>query len=383
MGKSRIEWTEATWNPLVGCSIATPGCTNCYAMKMASRREAMNAGLRDGHGAAAHYAGTTHKVKGRAVWTGKLALAPNDTLLTPLRRKKPTTYFVNSMGDLFHEDAPDHWIDLVFAIMALAPQHTFQVLTKRAERMQRYLNDPHVMRRIFSQACDTAIESDLNVVLIPNPVFEAVAPPGPRIHLDVWPLRNVWLGVSTERQQEADARIPELLLTPAAVRFISAEPLLGPIDLERIKMRGIVDRFDALYGSSWTQLPDGTRFYATSGAPKIDWVIVGGESGREARPTHPDWVRSLRDQCAAANVAFFFKQWGEWLPIIDRDRDDPDWRKDYSREFPDNGATKWLNVAGGCGFHGDRFHVLRRVGKAAAGHILDGRVNQAVPELRQ
>jgi protein gp37 len=132
MADSKIEWTERTWNPIVGCSVVSPGCTNCYAMKMAARIEAM--------GNQARYRGTTKKVNGNSVWTGKLAIAPDATISEPLRRRKPTTYFVNSMGDVFHEDLPDEWIDRVFAVMALSPRHTFQVLTKRAGRMRAYVS---------------------------------------------------------------------------------------------------------------------------------------------------------------------------------------------------------------------------------------------------
>jgi protein gp37 len=168
MAETSIEWTEATWNPIVGCTIATPGCTNCYAMRMAARIEAM--------GTAPHYDGMTKRVHRKAVWTGKLARAPDAVITAPLRRRRPTTYFVNSMGDLFHDDCPDEWIHQVFAVMAEGRQHTFQVLTKRAKRMHDYLSTHRAK-----------------------------------------PLRNVWIGVSTERQKEADERIPLLLDAPAAV----------------------------------------------------------------------------------------------------------------------------------------------------------------------
>jgi protein gp37 len=204
-------------------------------MRMAARIEAM--------GTAPHYAGTTRRVRGKAVWSGKLALAPNNVLQAPLRRRRATTWFVNSMGDLFHEDCPDEWIDLVFDVMAQASDHTFQVLTKRALRMRDYLRNK-----------------------------------------DRQPLANVWLGVSTERQKEADERIPLLLQTPAAVRFISAEPLLGALNIKA-------------YVGRRRNRP-------------LDWVIVGGESGPRARPMNPDWVNSLRDQCETSSAKFFFKQWG-------------------------------------------------------------------------
>jgi protein gp37 len=245
MSKSSIEWTEHTWNPIVGCSIVSPGCTNCYAMQMAARIEAM--------GNQPRYAGTTRKVNGNAVWTGKLAQAPEATLLAPLKRKKPTTYFVNSMGDLFHEDCPDEWIDRVFAVMALSPQHTFQVLTKRAARMREYFDPrgPGAAKRISRIA--------------PNALIKL-------------PLPNVWLGISAERQQEWDERKEHLRATPAAVSFASFEPLLGAI----VEPRPMSDY--------------------------LQWAIVGGESGHSARPMHPDWARSLRDQCQTADVPFFMKQ---------------------------------------------------------------------------
>ena len=367
MSKSNIEWTQDTWNPIVGCSILSPGCSNCYAMTMAARIEAMNAEARETEHAsgrkrtiAAQYDGTTRRVNGNAVWTGKLALAPESTLLAPLKRKRPTTYFVNSMGDLFHEDCSDAWIDRVFAVMALCPQHTFQVLTKRAERMQKYV-DNALGRVIAGTAGDW---------------------PG-------WPLPNVWLGVSTERQKEADERIPELLATPAAVRFISAEPLLGPIDLSSFpswaKMHeGLGYKVDALSGT-WK---DGSRRLIST-APKLDWVIVGGESGPGSRPMHPDWARSLRDQCAAANVPFFFKQWGEYLPV---GQSLPGCGTVHGATAVKPGRMK-LHYGGtpkrapkhAFAEHGVEFASMAddrltfRVGKKAAGRLLDGIEHDAMP----
>ncbi|RWX59790.1 phage Gp37/Gp68 family protein, partial [Mesorhizobium sp. M2A.F.Ca.ET.039.01.1.1] len=321
--KSPIEWTDATWNPIVGCSIATAGCTHCYAMKMAARIEAMTrGGERSEQGSkktsgAPHYAGTTKKVNGNAVWTGKLALAPERILTQPLRWKEPRRIFVNSMGDLFHEDVPDEWIDQTFAVMAVTPHHTYQPLTKRADRARRYISDPATKHRVYDLACNLVIERQIQIVLIAPDTDERQAPPGPRVYLDQWPLPNVWLGVSAERQQEADERIPELLATPAAIRFVSAEPLLGPIDFERIKLPGIVNPLDALRGMTWQQMTHGRyagqRLYSGlifGGDRGLDWIIVGGESGADARPMHPAWPRSIRDQCQAAGVPFFFKQWG-------------------------------------------------------------------------
>ena len=264
---SKIEWTDATWNPIVGCSILSPGCTNCYAMKMAARIEAMNRGIDDNGYAVRpapgtgvhHYDGLTKRVNGNTIWTGKLALAPDRILREPMRRRRPTMYFVNSMGDLFHEDTPTEWIDRVFAVMARSPQHTFQVLTKRSSLMRSYFRIDH--DHDYQCRVDSQIWSLLGT------------PEGTKIVHDGkwwarWPLPNVWLGVSTERQKEADERVPDLVATPAAKRFVSAEPLLGPIDFRR-----------------WTIVgPEGGHEYAYSRSQLIDWIIVGGESGHGARP---------------------------------------------------------------------------------------------------
>jgi protein gp37 len=326
MSTSPIEWTEHTWNPIVGCSIVSPGCTNCYAMKMARRIDAM--------GVVNHYNGCTKVVNGNAVWTGKLARASDDILLQPLRRKKPTIYFVNSMGDLFHEDVPDEWIDKVFAVMALCPQHTFQVLTKRSERMRRWFDG------------DRADSVGLAMLTIVERI--------PHGHRRVpWPLRNVWLGVSTERQQEADERIPHLLQTPAAVRFVSAEPLLGPIDLR-------VPEIDLGIGKFGCH-------------PDLDWVIVGGESGPKARPMHVGWARDLRDQCDAAGVKFFFKQHGEWHP---RTSDGVGIAKHC---IAINGAVSSGDKLEGGG-NRPRWIAIERVGKKAAGRLLDNREHNDMPE---
>jgi protein gp37 len=318
-----IEWTERTWNPVVGCSIVSPGCTNCYAMRMAARLNAMGADQFP------HYTGTTEPSKAGPVWTGKVALAPEATLLQPLRRKKPTMWFVNSMGDLFHEDVPRAWIDEVFVVMADSPQHTFQVLTKRAARMREYVGG--LVKRRQELDCHSGLD-----------------------WCD-WPLPNVWLGVSAERQTEADQRIPDLLATPAAVRFVSAEPLLGPIEFSDVsKRRDAVSRLGkgALDG--------------------LHWVIVGGESGPGARPMHPDWARSIRDQCAAASVPFFFKQWGEWAPSVVPPLNPRAQlvRKSDGRHGP-VGAVDGEQLAG-----------IEKLGKSRAGRLLDGRLHDAMPAPR-
>ncbi|TAD89903.1 MAG: phage Gp37/Gp68 family protein [Alphaproteobacteria bacterium] len=254
-----IEWTDATWNPFAGCSVISPGCTNCYAMRMAARIERMKPDL-------AQYQGLTKQTRAGPVWTGKIGLADHSKLTEPLRRRKPQRIFVNSMSDLFHETIPDHWIDEIFAVMALSRQHTFQILTKRADLMREYLTMPLVHENVSYAGAHMAEDAVDRIADTP------------------WPLPNVWLGVSVEDQQRANERIPSLLATPAAVRWISAEPLLGRIDLDE----------------AWLK------------SPRLDWVVVGGESGPNARPMHPHWVRRLRNQCVTSGVPFFFKQWGAY-----------------------------------------------------------------------
>jgi len=257
-----------TWNPIVGCSIISSGCTNCYAMKMARRQEV---GFKT-----PHYQGTTTKVNGNAVWTGQVNLAPEHILTKPLSWKKPRMVFVNSMSDLFHEDVPDSWIDHVFLMMWQTPQHTYQVLTKRADRMKEYILGFEQRRAIFD--CHAGLD------------------------FCDWPLSNVWLGISAEDQRRADERIPDLLDTPAAVRFVSIEPQLGPVDLTRIAHQ---TGHPSYYQDAVAGFISDTMQCQTN---KIDWCIVGCESGPKRRPFNEDWARSLRDQCQAAGTAFFYKQ---------------------------------------------------------------------------
>ena len=284
---SKIEWTDATWNPITGCSVVSPGCTNCYAMKLAGGRLQHHPSR----------AGLTNPSKAGPVWNGQVRLN-EDWLDQPLRWRRPRRIFVCAHGDLFHESVPDDWIDRVFAVMALAPQHQFQVLTKRAERMRAYLTrsagdgKPDVRNHLAWIAVGAEISR-----IAPGWRSEGVDGPWRSRAIGAcsqWPLPNVWLGVSAEDQVRAEERIPALLETPAAVRFLSAEPLLGPIDLRQAHM-------------------------APKRLPRVDWVIAGGESGPGARPMHPDWARSLRDQCHAASVPFFFKQWGSHRPTSDAD----------------------------------------------------------------
>lgn len=255
---STIQWTDATWQITTGCTVVSPGCTNCYAMRVAGTR------LRN-HPSRV---GLTQNSKAGPVWTGEVRF--NEQWLDqPLRWKRARRIFVAAHGDLFHESVPDEWIDRVFAMMALASQHTFQILTKRAKRMREYIcslrDTPRYLRLNKDELCWAPYEGG-------------------------WPT-NVWLGCSVEDQARADERIPDLLATPAAVRFISAEPLLGPVDIgQAVGWRG-ADGFDPL-------------------APRISWCIVGGESGPRARPFHVEWAESLLDQCRASGTAFFMKQMG-------------------------------------------------------------------------
>ncbi len=279
--KSGISWTDATWNPIVGCSIVSPGCTNCYAMQMANRIERMQP--------TSHYAGTTKVVNGNPVWTGKMVMAPKHILLQPLKWKRPRRIFVNSMSDLFHDSVPDEWIDKVFAVMALSPQHTFQVLTKRSKRMRQYI----------SQMSDRWIL-----------IEESAEPFGfdPRAHDGFdWLANkhfspNVHLGVSCEDQTRADERIPDLLATPAAARFVSAEPLLGPIVFQLEWLLG------GLIENGSVQHPQLGPIVFADEVDGLDQIIVGGESGPGHRPMQIEWAESIMRQCREAGTAFFFKQ---------------------------------------------------------------------------
>lgn len=301
--KSSIEWTDATWNPITGCSVVSPGCTNCYAMKLAGTR------LKD-HPTRA---GLTKATKAGPVWTGEVRLN-EEWLQQPLRWTKGRRVFVCAHGDLFHESVPDAWIDRVFAVMAMALNHTFQVLTKRAARMRAYLSDETLQSRIALVIAESA---PVGRLLTNCPVF---TPGGsPSWAMEKWPLPNVWVGVSAEDQTRADERIIELLATPAAVRFVSLEPLLGPIELCNVGKRwdlGKETAIDALSGHRMVGMPDlqPTAHVVPHFDRGLDWVIVGGESQHGSRPMHPAWARALRAQCIAAGVPFFFKQWGDWAP---------------------------------------------------------------------
>jgi protein gp37 len=268
-----IEWTDATWNPVTGCDEVSPGCDRCYAKTFAERFR----------GAEGHYFEQGFDV----------VLRP-DKLKLPLTWRKPEKVFVNSMSDLFHKDVPDEYIAKVFATMAATPQHTYQVLTKRHGRMKSLLRSDAF--RVLTK--DMHSEMQLAKTLPYKPLV-----------INIWPLPNVWLGVSVENQEWAGIRIPALVDTPAAVRFLSCEPLLGPVDVSRWLPRSLCDACEADM-----EAPMCNPCYADFKANHIDWVIAGGESGPGFRPVDQEWVRSLRDQCVKPGVAFLLKQWGGRTP---------------------------------------------------------------------
>lgn len=282
---TKIEWAEETWNPVTGCTPISEGCANCYAKRMSKR------------------------LAGRCGYPQddpfKITLHP-DKLDQPLRWKKPRMVFVCSMGDLFHEDVDEGFICRIFDIISICEQHTFLILTKRPDRMAD-----------FFKRC---------------------------IH-GRW--KNLWLGVTAENQARADERIPMLLQIPAAKRFVSVEPMLGPMDLE-----------------IWGQYehPD-NEGYGVDAIKCLDWIICGGETGPGARPMRPDWVRSLRDQCQAAGTPFFFKSWGDWVA---------------PSQMPYATYRNILDYGGGIGIS----DVPCRVGKKRSGCLLDGQKWNQYPEVR-
>lgn len=293
--KTGIEWTDATWNPIRGCSRVSEGCRNCYAERTAGRFS----------GGGQPYEGLAQFVGKEARWTGEIKFM-EDRLEDPLRWKRPRRIFVNSMSDLFHEKVTVDQLCAICDVMGRAKQHTFQVLTKRPERMFGFLSD-----------------------------LLAFGPEPPA---------HIWWGVSVEDQKTADERIPLLLQTPAAVRWVSYEPALGPVDFGKWIPTRCCNGVDC-----------GCMGLPIIPPPYIDWLVAGGESGQHARLMHPDWARSARDQCVAAGVPLFFKQWGEHLPpmtdgaLIDGHQE--------------------LNAS----------HDFVRVGKKAAGRTLDGRTWDEYP----
>lgn len=351
MNNTTIEWAERTWNPVTGCSPASEGCEHCYAERMAKR------------------------LRGRFGYPEdqpfQVTLHPN-RLAEPLKLRKSSRIFVCSMGDLFHEDVPPGFIDEILEIIAYCDQHVFMLLTKRPENIQAKLY---------------GITDD-------NPV---------RYLGDGDYLENLWLGVTAENQARADERIPVLLQTPAAVRFVSCEPLLGPVDLEAHL------REPHWWCPACEAEVDPTRVtynerHDLCGAPAeerggIDWVTCGGEILPGARPIHPDWVRNLRDQCQMARVPFLFKQWGNWRPEHTSTTDEI---MNGETTCPVCGCTESNPCEGMCHWIIDRDERDRcsrcvnikshewpdgsysyRVAKKTAGRLLDGREWNEYPEVNQ
>lgn len=352
MGKETgIEWTDATWNPIRGCSRVSEGCRHCYAEKIAARFSGPGMAY-EGLAEMRVIGEGTDKERTEAHWTGKIGLVEKH-LSDPLYWKKPQRIFVNSMSDLFHENVPDEWIDRIFAVMALTPEHTYQILTKRPDRMRQYMKTLQYREVPVSLAItrtpwwDSPQGSPCAVGTIEDRIGEG-------------PLPNVWMGVSVEDQKAANDRIPTLMLTPAAVRWISAEPLLGPVNLEDLRfddgdgpiaLNALSGVAEVLESTSMDIISDDPE------NPRLAWVVAGGESGNEARPMHPDWVRSLRDQCQKHGTSFFFKQWGEYEPV-------------YA------GMEGWkLHL------RADGQPAMVRSGKKAAGHELEGREWQEFPDV--
>ena len=299
MSKTKIEWAEKVWNPVTGCSKISEGCRNCYAERMAKRLAG-----RCGYPTGDPFKMTLH----------------HDHIGDPVHWRNPSRIFLGSMTDLFHDDVPFYWLDKIFDIATRADRHTFLVLTKRPERMKAYFSRPDI----------------------------------------IWPFKNVWLGVTAENQDQADKRIPILLQTPAAVRFVSVEPMLGSVDIRRY-FRGCPPGCmkDAL-----CPLECGHKRKIG-----LDWVICGGESGPGARPMHPDWARSLRYQCHAAGVPFLFKQHGEWLHIAN------------SPTISSEDCKKYRTSQLAFFVESNLRATFAKVGKKKAGRLLDGQLWDQYPEI--
>lgn len=348
----KIQWLNLpgykgeTWNPIIGCSKVSEGCRNCYAEKMAVRISGMELAQIFKRKKLSELPTKYNRVMNGNKWNGKTWFV-NAQIDKPLKWKSPRVVFVCSMGDLFHKYTSFAEIDNVFSIMACNPQHIFIVLTKRAKRMAEYFEDPLTRSNISYNI----LHDKNNGYAIEDPLCD-----------DAWPLKNVWMGVSVENQKAADERIPYLLQVSAAVRLVSIEPMLGPVDLNRGFCYESETAINFLTGEFLT---NPHQEEPSKGNHKLDWVICGGESGHHARPMHPDWVRSLRNQCQAAGVPFFFKQWGEYIPAMQIP-------KEWGHPADVKGKHSWVNYADGedtCEGIGE---MTIKVGKHKSGNLLDG-----------
>jgi protein gp37 len=348
-------WYDVTWNPTAGCSPAGPGCDRCDAVRIVAQLARM------GGKGGARYDGLTTPGRSGPVWSGELRVR-DDLLTWPLAQRKPRRILVGSLSDLFHHRLATEVIDAVHAVIWLARRHRFLVQTRRAERMRGYYADPCTPQRIAAAAGRLAADvlPALGLALangIGDPsanLASRSAPPQTAVGgtypssaaFLAWPLPNLGLGVAVEDHQCA-GRIGELLQIPAAWRWACFEPLLGAVRTDCVPL---ADRtyVDALSGCCFDVDWRGTvPALADPTLPPLDWVVAGGETGPGARPTHPEWVRDLRDRCVVAGVPFFFKQWGEWGPA------------------PEEG---W----------GDG---MVRCGRRVAGRIIDGRSWDEVPPV--
>ncbi len=325
---------------VTGCDAVSPGCANCYAARLSATRLKHSP----------KYAGVAVREPGQVPrFTGKILLH-EDALMQPLRVRKPTTWFVNSMGDTFHEDVPFEFLDRAFAVMALCPQHTFIVLTKRSARQREYVSAFVAGKRNVTSAATNLIAPSA----APASRERGEAQKRAMAAVQLRPMPNVWLGVSAENQEQADARIPDLLATPAAVRWLSCEPLLGHVVFDEVPRT-------CTHGPGFQDPETGAwscgECERATGLEGIDWVVCGGEAdlGKRSRGMHPEWARSLRDQCQSAGVPFFFKQWGDYGPM------EVPMPEDW--EFSD----------------GVR---MNRFGKKAAGRLLDGRTWDEMPKVK-
>lgn len=285
--ESKIEWTEATWNPIRGCSRVSEGCEFCFAERLAARFS------KPGE----PYHGVAEMTPSGPSWTGQISVIDNRINL-PIRWLKPRRIFVNSTSDLFHENLDPNMIHRIFDVMMKADHHVFQVLTKRARNMMEFVQD-----RVEKQ----------------GPIS-----------------KNIWLGISVENQKTADLRTPYLSRTPCAVKFISAEPLLGEI-----------------------------YFSSVGGSSDIHWIVVGGESGAKARPMNPNWVYTIKDFANKNNIAFFFKQWGEWA---------------QKEDVKDVGAIRRINNGSAPVHIFNDGESVYRVGKRISGNLLLGERWLAMPD---
>jgi protein gp37 len=259
----RIAWADAIWDPVRGCSRKSAACVNCYA-ETETAQNSQAGGWGEGFASV-----TPDGLK----WTGKVELH-EERLTMPFGMDKPSRIFVNDFADVFHEEMTDAAIDRIFAVMVSAPQHRYVILTKRQKKMQAYMADPATAGRVAAAIAVLAGQGS-----------------GRDGNVESWPPPHVWLGVTTENQKEAERRVPTLLATPAAVRFVAAEPLLSAVELK----------------PEWLPHPGAS-------GPTIDWVMGGGESGPNARPIQLDWVRALRDQCARTGTPFYWNDWGAAMP---------------------------------------------------------------------